>query len=190
MTEPFQARENRCRILARSERGIVVEEALGGFELEDLIVVVHGREMKRVSSLVTAVPEVRDSAHVGVSRRVDGRDEPLCTGFCGVCNRLADVFLRVGLTVSVRIVVSLHPVIEFQFHGVANLVLNEDLNGLLVGGCLVSVVDRSDLFALWVRGVDKVGAAPFGVWLLNMVGVSLIVGLNLVRETVGHVDVG
>ena len=140
--------------------------------------------------MVTAVPEVRNSTHVGVSRGVDGRDEPLRTGLRSVGDRFAHVFLGVGLTVAIGVVVSLHPVVEFQLHGVADLVLDEHLNHLLVGRCLIGVFDRCDLESFRMRSVHEVGAAPFDVGLLNMVGVSLVVGLHLVGQTVGHIDVG
>ena len=190
VAKPFEAGEDGGGVLAGSEGGIIIQEAFCGFKGHEFIIVVHDLEVKWISCLVTAVPEVRNSTHVGVSRGVDGRDEPLRTGLRGVGDNLAHVFLGVGLTVAVGVVVSLHPVVEFQLHGMADLVFDEHLNHLLVGRCLIGVFDRCDLESFRMCSVHKVGATPFGVGLLNVVGVSLVVGLDLVGQTVGHIDVG
>ena len=84
--------------------------------------------------------------------------------------------------------VGFHPVVEFEFHRVANLVLDKHLNRLLVGRRLVRIVNRNDLLALGMRGVHEEGAPPFAVGLLDVVGVALVVGLNLVGEAISHVD--
>ena len=190
MAEPLQAGEDGGRVLSGSEGCIVVEEAFARLELQEFIVLVHHGEVQRVSGLVTAVPEIRNSPHVGVARGVDGGDEPLGTSLGRVRHRLGDVLLRVGLTVSVGVVVGLDPVVEFEFHGVADLVVHEHLNRLLVAGGFVGVVDGCDLLALRVGGVNEEGASPFAVGLLDVIGVSFVVGLDLVGETVRNVNGG
>ena len=67
VAKPLKAREDRRGILACSEGGVVVKEAFRGFKLQEFILVVHDREMKRVARLVAAVPEVGHSTHVRVS---------------------------------------------------------------------------------------------------------------------------
>ncbi len=188
MPEPFQSGEDGGGILASTEGGVVIEETLTRFELQQFIVVVHGREVKWIAGLVASIPEVRHTTHVGVSRGVNGGDEPLGTGLGVVGHHLGDVFLRVGFTVAIRIVVGFNPVIEVKFHWMTDAVLDEDLDHLFVVRCFVGVLHRSDLLAFGVGGVHKVGAAPFVVGLLHMVGVSLVVGLNLVGQPVWNID--
>ena len=188
MPEPFQSGEDGGRILASTEGCVVIEEAVSGFKFHQFIVIVHDREVKWIAGFVASVPEVRHAAHVGVSRGVNGGDEPLGTGLGVVGHHLRDVFLGIGFTVAICIVVGLNPVIEVEFHWMTNTVLNKDLNHLLVVRCFVGILHRSNLLALGVRGVHEVGAAPFGVGLLHMVGVSLVVGLNLVGQAVWNID--
>ena len=188
MSKPLQAGEDGGGVLPGAEGGIVVKEAIAGFELQHLVVVVHDGEVQRVASLVAAVPEVGDAPHVGVARSVDGRDEPLGARLSRVGDRLGNVLFRVGLAVAVGVVVGFHPVIEFKLHGMANLVLDEHLDGLLVGRRFVSVVDRSNFHAFGVRSVDEVRASPFAVGLLHVVGIAFVVGLNFVGQPVGDVD--
>ena len=188
MSKPLQAGEDGGGVLPGAEGGIVVKEAIAGFELQHLVVVVHDGEVQRVASLVAAVPEVGDAPHVGVARSVDGRDEPLGARLSRVGDRLGNVLFRVGLAVAVGVVVGFHPVIEFKLHGMANLVLDEHLDGLLVGRRFVSVVDRSNFHAFGVRSVDEVRASPFAVGLLHVVGIAFVVGLDFVGQPVGDVD--
>ena len=144
--------------------------------------------MERVACLVAAVPEVGHAPHVRVARGVDGRDKPLRARLGGVGHCLGDVLFGVGLTVAIGVVVSFHPVVEFEFHRVANLVLDQHLDRLLVGCRLVRIVNWNDLLALRMRGVHEEGASPFAVGLLDVVGVAFVVGLNFVGEAVSHVD--
>ena len=188
MPEPFQSGEDGSRILASTEGCVVIEEAFSRFKLHQFIVIVHDREVKWIAGLVASIPEVRHTTHVGVSRGVNGGDEPLGTGLGVVGHHLGDVFLRVGFTVAIRIVVSLNPVIEVEFHWMADAVLNKDLNHLFDVRCFVGVLYRSNLLAFRMSRVHEVGAAPFGVGLLHMVGVSLVVGLNLVGQAVRNVN--
>ena len=188
VAEPLQTGEDGGGVLSGAEGGIVVQEALAGLKHQQLVFVVHDGEVERVTRLVATVPEVGHTTHVRVSRGVDGCDEPLGARLGGVGHRLGDVLFGVGLTVAVGVVVGFHPVVEFKFHRMANLVLNEYLDRLLVGRRLVRIINRDNLLALWMRGVHEEGAAPFAVGLLYVVGVALVVGLNLVGEAVRHVD--
>ena len=70
----------------------------------------------------------------------------------------------------------------------AHLVLDQHLDRLLVGRRFVRIVNGRNLLALGVRGVHEEGASPFAVGLLDVVGVSFVVGLNLVGEAVWNVD--
>ena len=190
VTQPLQSGEDGGRIFARSESGVVVEEAFSRFERQPLVVVVHDLEVEWIASLVAAVPEVRHAAHVRVSGRVDGRDEPLRLGLCVVGDRLANILLRIGFAVAVHVVVCLNPVVQFQLHRMADLVLNQHLNRLLVGGGFVGIVLRSHNFSFRMGSIDEVRPAPFGVGRLDNIGVLLVVGLHFVGQPVGNVDAG
>ena len=71
-----------------------------------------------------------------------------------------------------------------------DLVLHQHLNHLLVVRCLVGVFDGSNLLSFWVRCVNEIGPSPLGVGLLDMVGISFVVGLHLVGQTVRNVNGG
>ena len=86
--------------------------------------------------------------------------------------------------------VGFNPIVELQFHGVAHIVLDEDLDGLFDGSGFVSIVDWMHSHPLRSGGVDLVGSAPLGVGLLNVFGVAFVVSLHFVVQAVGDVDVG
>ena len=84
--------------------------------------------------------------------------------------------------------VGLNPVVEFQLHGVANFVFNQDLNRLLVRGGFVRIVRRPNLLPFRMRSVNEVRALPLRVGLLNVVRVSFVVRLHLIGQAVRNVD--
>ena len=86
--------------------------------------------------------------------------------------------------------VRLNPIIQFQLHRVADFVLNEHLNGLFVGSRFVGIVFWNHNLSLRMRGVHEVGPAPLGVGGLDNIGVLLVVGLHLVGQSIGNVNVG
>ena len=193
MTEPLESCEDGGRILPGAEGGIVVIEAVLALKLQDLIVQTRHFVVQRVAGLVAAAPEIGHAPHVGVAAVIDGRGKPLLVGLRVVVDLLGDVFGRVSLTVSVEIVVLLDPIVQGQFHRHADLVVDENTNGLLIGRGFVRLFRGRNEGALGRSTVNTEGARPVGIWCQHVRRVLFVVGLHLVGDAfrdvqVWHVD--
>ena len=193
MTKPLEAREDGRGILSGTEGGIVVIEAVLALELQDLIVKARHFVEQRVTGLVTAAPEVRHASHVGVAAVIDGRGKPLLVGLCVVVDLLGDVFGGICLAVSVEIMILLDPVVQGQFHRHADLVVDEDANGLLGGGGFVRFFRGRNEGALGRGAVNTEGTRPVGIRCQHVRWILFVVGLHLVSDAfrdvqVWHVD--
>ena len=78
---PFEPREHSRGVLARSEGCIVMHEPSLGFEHQHFIFFTDDGVEERVACLIATLPKVRHTAHVWISRVVDGGDEPFILGF-------------------------------------------------------------------------------------------------------------
>ena len=185
---PFESCEHCRRVLAGSEGRIIMQESRFGFEHQHFIIFTDDGVEERVAGLVATFPEVGHTAHVWISRVVDGGDEPLVLGFSCVVNRLHDVFLWVCLSIAVCIVVGFDPIHQIEAHWVANIVVDEDLDFLLHARCFVTIILRSEVHSLRCGRIDLVGALPVAIGRHHMRWVSLIVGLHFVGESIGDID--
>ena len=189
VTDPFQSSEDGCGILACLEGCIIEVETRARIEVvEDTFII--GLSVKDwISSLISTRPIIRNSPHVRVSRVIDVGHEPLALAFTHVGNTLACILMVVSDSIAIEVVVSFNPIHECQFHRNSNLIMDEDSNILLVDACLIRSICREHRTTLGRCCINTERAAPIGIRCHDVRWISLIVGLNLVIQTIWNIDV-
>ena len=81
-----------------------------------------------------------------------------------------------------------NPIHEVKAHGMANVVIDHDLDFLL-GACrLIAVVNRCVVHSLGRCSIDLVGALPIAVGSHHMGWFAFVVGLHLIGQAVWNIN--